>query len=152
MKNVPTYYLAHNFYTREKIRRWELRLEGRYNIDLDNPFYDNPERAEEMYVLDTFKDESRDQKAYLSTRVAIDIVEDDLEKIRKSDGLVAIANDTRIGTPMEIFYASRILRIPVYVITRKHATHPWIIVHATMIFSCRKEFEDYISLKLGVKK
>jgi hypothetical protein len=42
---MKTLYLAHNFESRKTIRKWELKMEGRYNINLDNPFYDNPERA-----------------------------------------------------------------------------------------------------------
>ncbi len=88
---MNTFYLAHNFESRKAVRRWELRMEGKYNINLDNPFYDNPERATDMTVVDTFKDGSTEQKEYLRTRNAEDIVEDDLDKIRKSDVIVAVA-------------------------------------------------------------
>lgn len=149
---MKTLYIAHNFLTRKKIRKWELRIEGKYNINLDNPFYDNPDRAEEMVTLDLLKDGGREQRNYLATRSAHDIVEDDLEKIRKSDGLAAMLNDVRVGSPMEVFFASRVLRIPVYVITRRYKNHPWVIQHATKIFSSRSEFENYIKKKFGVKK
>lgn len=145
MNVSKTLYLAHNFLTRKKIRKWELRIEKKYNVNLDNPFYDNPERAEEMLILDSLIDCSRKQRSYLSTRSSYSIVEDDLEKIRKSDGIVAILNDVRIGTPMEVFYASRVLRIPVYVVTRKYAAHPWVIELATKIFAGKKEFEKYLA-------
>ena len=140
-----TLYLAHNFLTRKKIRKWELRIERKYNINLDNPFYDNPERAEEMLILDSYTDCSRKQRSYLSTRSSYNIVEDDLEKIRKSDGIIAVLNDVRIGTPMEVFYASRVLRLPVYVVTRKYAAHPWVIELATKIFASKKELEKYLA-------
>jgi len=78
-------------------------------------------------------------------------VNDDLEKIRKSDGIVAFANDTRIGTPMEIFFAGRILRIPVYVITKKYPFHPWIIEHATKVFKNMTEFEEFVKKKFGLR-
>lgn len=149
---TPTFYLAHNFNLRKIIRKWELRIEGMYNINLDSPFYDNLNRVEEMKILDSMKDESKEQKNYFSTRNSKSIIDDDLTKIRKSDGIVAIANDTRIGTPMEIFFASRILRIPVYVITKKYANHPWILQHATKIFKNRTEFEKYVKNKWGLKK
>ena len=147
---VKTLYIAHNFLTRKKIREWELKIEKKYNINLDNPFYDNPDRAEEMLILDSFKECSRAQRAYLSTRSSYDIVENDLEKIRKSDGIIAILNDVRIGSPMEVFYASRILRIPVYIVTRKYNSHPWVIQHAAKIFTNRKELEAFIRKKYGV--
>jgi len=145
-------YLAHNFLTRKKIRKWELRVEEKYNINLDNPFYDNLDRAGEMLILDSLKDCSRGQREYLSTRSAYNIVEDDLEKIRKSDGLIAILNDVRVGSPMEVFYASRVLRIPVYIVTRKYNNHPWVIQHATKIFPSKSELEAFIKKKFGVKR
>lgn len=149
---MVTLYFAHNFLTRKQMRKWELKIEGKYNINLDNPFYDNPDRAEEMVILDSYKDASRKQRDYLSTRSSRDIVEDDLEKIRKSDGIVTVITIASIGTPMEIFFASRILRIPVYIVTRKYAKHPWIIEHATKIFETRKNFEQFIKQKYGAKK
>ena len=154
MKNKPTatLYLAHNFLTRKSMRKWEIRVEGLYNVKLDNPFYDNPERAREMEILDLYKDGSRKQRDYMSTRSSWDIVEDDLRKIRKSDGLIAFAHDVRIGTPMEIFYAARVLRLPVYVVTKKWAGHPWIKEHARVIFPNRQALEKYLKMHYGVKK
>jgi len=149
---MKTLYLAHNFNTRKNVRKWELKMEGKYNINLDNPFYDNPNRAKEMEVLDSMRDGNRKQRDYLSQRSAKSIVEDDLDKIRKSDGLLAIANDTRIGTPMEIFFASRILRIPVYIISKKYAGHPWIVQHTTVTFTSMIEFEKFVEKTFGRKK
>jgi len=116
---MKKYYLAHNFLTRKLRRKWELKIESRYNIALDNPFYDNPHRAMEMNILDGYKDSSPEQNEYLSQRDENSIVNDDLEKIRKSDGIIALANDVRVGTLMEIFYASHVLRLPVYILTPK---------------------------------
>jgi len=149
---MKTLYLAHNFESRKAARKWELKIEGKLNIKLDNPFYDNPERAKDMETIDSLRDGSPEQKAYMATRNDHSIVEDDLDKIRKSDGILAIAETTRIGTPMEIFFASRILRIPVYVITKKYNRHPWIRQHATAIFSSRTEFEKFAEKKFGRKK
>lgn len=145
-------YLAHNFNKRKPVRKWELKIEGKYNLILSNPFYDNPNRAKEMEVLDSMRDGNRKQRDYLSQRSAKSIVEDDLNKIRKSDGLVAIANETRIGTPMEIFFAGRILRIPVYVVSKKYFRHPWIKEHATRVFKNRKEFEEFVKETWGKKQ
>ena len=149
---METLYLAHNFNTRKAVRKWELKMEGKYNINIDSPFYDNPKRVEEMKILDSMKDGNRKQRNYLSRRSSNSIVEDDLDKIRKSDGIIAIVNETRIGTPMEIFFASRILRIPVYVISKKYYSHPWIKEHATLIFKDRKDFEYFVKDKWGRKQ
>ena len=149
---MKTLYLAHNFESRKITRKWELKIEGRYNVNLDNPFYDNPERAKDMRVINSFKDGSVEQKEFMVTRDADSIVEDDLNKIRKSDGILAFAEVTRIGTPMEIFFGGRILRIPVYVITKRYANHPWIVKHATRIFRNMKEFERFAEKEWGRKK
>lgn len=149
---MKTLYMAHNFLTRKKIRLWELKIEGKYNVNLDNPFYDNPDRAAEMLTLDSMRDFSKKQMEYFHTRNPKDIVEDDLEKIRKSDGIIALMNDVRVGTPMEVFFAARVLRIPVYIVTKRHAFHPWVIQHATKIFPNRKELEQFLKNKYGAKK
>jgi len=149
---MKTLYLAHNFESRKVIRKWELRMEGRYNINLDNPFYDNPERALDMKVIDSFKDGCVEQTDYMGTRSDKSIVEDDLDKIRKSDGVVAMAETIRIGTPMEIFFGSRILRLPVFIITKRYAHHPWITLHATRIFADVTQFERYVKDTFGRKK
>ena len=149
---MVTLYLAHNFLTRKNMRKWELGIEGKYNINLDNPFYDNPARAEEMKILDSYKDASRQQRDYLSSRSSSSIVEDDLEKIRKSDGIVTVISNASIGTPMEVFFAARILRIPVYVVTKKYASHPWIVEHAAKIFADRKTLEQFLKQKYGAKR
>lgn len=149
---MKKYYLAHNFLTRKLRRKWELKIEARYNIILDNPFYDNPHRAMEMNILDSMTDNSPDQNKYLSERNEHSIVNDDLEKIRKSDGIIALANDVRVGTLMEIFYASYLLRLPVYVLTRKYYNHPWIKKFATLRFRTMKELEEFIEKEFGVKK
>jgi len=148
---MKTLYLAHNFLTRKTIRKWELKIEAKCHVILDNPFYDNFKRAREMRKLDSYVECSREQRNYLSTRSSPSIVEDDLEKIRKSDGLIAIMNDVRVGTPMEVFYASRVLRIPVYIVTKRYAKHPWIVQHATKIFESRKELEKFLKKEFEVK-
>lgn len=149
---MKKYYLAHNFLTRKLRRKWELKIEAKYNIILDNPFYDNQRRAMEMNILDSMTDNSSEQNKYLSERNEHSIVNDDLEKIRKSDGIIALANDVRVGTLMEIFYASHVLRLPVYVLTRKYYNHPWIKKFATLRFRTIKELELFIAEKFGVKK
>lgn len=149
---IKKLYLAHNFLTRKAMRKWQIRIEGKYNLKLSNPFYSNPNRATEMETIDLLKDGSRKQRDYLATRSSWDIVEDDLRMIRKSDGVIAFAHDVRIGTPMEIFYAARLLKIPVYIVTKKWANHPWIKEHARVIFSNKKSLEKYLAQHYGLKK
>jgi len=151
---TKTLYLAHNFSSRKAIRKWELRLEGKYNINLDNPFYDHDRN--DIATLDALKDGSKKQVEYFkerNTRDMVDIiVEGDLKLIRKSDGIVSKITSPSIGTSMEIIMAARVYGIPVYVITKTVAYHPWIKKHATKIFSTQKEFEAYVKEKWGRKK
>lgn len=151
---MKTLYLAHNFNIRKQMRKWELKIEGKYNINLDNPFYDHDRN--DIKSLDKLEDDSPEQVKFFKERNTLtmvdSIVEGDLELIRKSDGIVTQIKSPSIGTSMEIFFAARILRIPVYIITKKHANHPWIKKHATMIFSSMDEFEKFLEKNWGRKK
>lgn len=152
---MKTFYLAHSFTTRKTTRKWELKIESKYNINLDNPFYDTCQRTD-MKELDKMKEGSKEQKEYFKQRDTTELVDRDLEKIRKSDGLAAFLklNTTKsslIGTPMEIFFAARILKIPVYVVTKKFVYHPWIKKFATQTFITKKDFEEYIKKEFGLR-
>jgi hypothetical protein len=146
---VDTLYMAHNFESRKVIRPWELRIEGKYNINIANPFYDSD--RSDIKTLDQLKDGSKAQRDFLGNRDDNLIVDGDLELIRKSDGIIAYVNARSFGTPMEIFFAARILQIPVYVITKRYAYHPWIKKYATRIFPTRRAFEGFIKKKYGVR-
>ena len=145
---MKTYYLAHPFSQRKSIRQFELYLETNYNINLDNPFYDNTQRND-MDKLDGMKEGSKEQREYFKNRDTTTLVGDDLTMIRKSDGIVAFVTITGLGTPMEIFFAAYILHIPVYIITSQYAYHPWIKKFATKIFSSWSEFELWIKKEHG---
>lgn len=144
-EKMKTYYLAHNFYDRKQIREWELKIEKKYHINLDNPFYDNDRN--DIKELDKLKDGSPEQLQYFKERntpkMCYDIVEGDLEMIRKSDGLLTIIDNVSIGTSMEIIMASRIYKVPVFVITNIVESHPWIRYFATKIFKTKEEFENW---------
>lgn len=145
---MTTYYLAHPFSQRIALRCFEFYLEERYNINLHNPFYDNKQRND-MEKLDAMKEGSKEQREYFKTRDTTNLVDDDLTMIRKSDGIVAFVLVKSLGTPMEIFFAAYILRIPVYIVTDKYAYHPWIKKFATKIFSSKKEFEKWVKEEHG---
>lgn len=150
---MKTFYLAHGFYTRKKMREWELMIESNYNIKLDNPFYDNDRN--DIKELDRMKDKSPEQMEYFLKRntpkMCRSIVEGDLEMIRKSDGLLTIINKESIGTSMEIIMAARVYNIPVYVITTKVEYHPWVRYFATEIFGSLLQFEHWLEKQKLVK-
>ena len=151
---MKTLYLAHDFYTRKAMRKWEIKMEGKYNINLDNPFYDHDRN--DINALDKLKDGSKKQQQYFKERntdeMVESIVEGDLELIRKSDGIVTRIKSPSIGTSMEIIMAARVYNIPVYVITTTVAYHPWIKKHATRIFSSIAEFETFVRETWGRKQ
>lgn len=120
-------YLAHNFNDRFKIRKFEKAIEAKYNIELFNPFYDTD--RDDVKQLDkigeTRKDLRNKMKMYSMDQCA-DLVERDLREIRHSDGILTILNHASFGTAMEIITAAYFYRIPVYIITKNYATHPWL--------------------------
>lgn len=151
---TETIYLAHNFYDRKSVRRWELKMEKRFNIKLDNPFYDNDRN--DIKALDNLTDHSPEQQKYFMERntpeMCRDIVEGDLKMIRKADGLVALIKSTSLGTSMEIIMAARVYSIPVYIITTNYGFHPWVRYLAAKVFKSRKEFEKFVKEEFGLKK
>ena len=151
---MQTLYLAHSFLDRKTIRKWELKLDGKYNINLDNPFYDHDRN--DIQALDKLEDNSAEQLKYFRERntdaMVTNIVEGDLTLIRKSDGIVTQIKCPSIGTSMEIIMAAHIFHVPVYVITKKVGYHPWIKYFATYVFKSRKEFEEFVNIQFGVKE
>ena len=138
---MKSYYLAHPFEMRKEIRDWELDFEKRTGINLFNPFYDDGERKD-MQLLDKGLVIPRTMKIKAD---AIKIVNRDLRNIEKQDGLVCFIelNKASFGTPMELFYNSRILQRESYIITDTMEGHPWIKGLATKIFPNKESLENY---------
>lgn len=143
IKPNKQFYLAHPFEMRKEIREWELEFEKRTGIQLENPFYDDPDR-DDVYRMDRGEITPRTMKRKGDGN---QIIDRDLSKIESNQGLVAFIQKQKnsLGTPMEIFYSSRILRRPTYVITDELAGHPWIIGLATKIFNNEEDFEKWIN-------
>jgi len=116
--SLRTYYLAHPFGSRRRLAKWQKRFELTLpKIKLINPFQVN------VY---------EDGKCGVKR-----LVETDISFTRSTDGTIAfITGDPSIGTLMEIVYAYKHKK-PVYVVaeTEYAQRHPWIIYHATKIFS-----------------
>jgi len=139
---VPKYYLAHHIHSRHKIRKWELKIEKKLNIDLFNPFYDTP--RSDIKLINMGLLEPYDYKK----RSVSDIVEGDLNNLKQCDGLVAILSGFSIGVPIEIFYCKHILNKPVYVVLeadlKHYKGHPWIRYLADKIFTSRSSLTKYL--------
>ena len=158
MKETKLFYLAHSFTLRSKIRKWQMMMEGSYNVKFLNPFYNNKYEREEMEKLDTIKSK-KDQKTYMKSwtiEKCHGIVENDLALIRKSDGIVSYFEFPTIGTCQEIIMAALVYRIPVYIITKDCDYHPWLRCLADMsngyIFRNRTEFKKFAEKKWGKKE
>jgi|SRR3990167_2998026 len=138
-EDLRTLYLAHPFNSRDFIRQWETTSGATFPIKLVNPFY-HPKSYEVFELKDMSGDEYYKKLAHYK-----EIVESDIELIKKSDGVIAVVDGAlSYGTIMEIAY-SKIYNKPVYlIITNGHHNHLWFKYHATKIFTSFKEFEEFI--------
>lgn len=145
-------YVAHSLAHRAKIRKTQLEIESKYNVKLVNPFYEFV--REEITVLDQIisKKDRELYKSIWSEEDCQDIVEMDLEMIRKCDGLLVFLapNEALIGTSMEIQFA-HILGMRIFVITQNYRFHPWIRFYSTQIFDNITSFKEWLK-KNGYKK
>jgi len=126
-----------------------------FNIKLINPFYNNEcENIDELKNIHTKTALTRYLNS-LTTEQCFCIMENDLELIRKSDGVVAYFDNPTIGTCQEIIMAGYVYRIPVYIITKKYTNHPWLISIALksggQIFKNRTEFKKFAKDEFGEK-
>jgi nucleoside 2-deoxyribosyltransferase len=131
-------YLAHPFYSREKIRKWELELEEKTGIELINPFYDI--KREDIEKVDSGE----------KTRYDVDpteIVQRDVAQIAREDvrGTIAIIDgNLSYGTIQEMVY-SKMLQKPVYsLITNEHENHAWLKYHSRKIFTDEQSLENFL--------
>ena len=158
MNKVKLFYLAHSFPLRSNMRKWQMMMEGEYNIEFLNPFYNNKYERDEMVKLDTIKSK-KEQKEYMKSWT-IDkcsgIVENDLSLIRKSDGIVAYFETPSIGTCQEIIMGALVYRIPVYIITKDCIYHPWLRYLADIssgsLFRNRTDFKKFAEKKWGKRQ
>jgi hypothetical protein len=139
MFRKASYYLAHPFDARKRVREWELRVEKEHGITLINPFYDAPER-DDIVALDAGRAERYEKLN------PVDIVSKDTHQIQLSAGTIAIIDGSlSYGTIMEIVYTYEIYHNPVYIIcTNGHHDHPWLRYHSDRIFSSFSEFEQWL--------
>lgn len=148
---MKTLYLAHNFETRFGMRKWELKIETIYKINLFNPFYDADRN--DMIQLDKqgeSRKSSHEKLRSFSDSACKALVERDLSAIQHSDGLLTIIKSASFGTAMEIIMCAYIYRKPVYIITTNKiiAAHPWlrymVIVSDGKIFKGFSEFKKWL--------
>ena len=147
-----SYYMAHTFGDRLRLRIEEKKIERKTGLNLVNPFYDvegrhDVKKFDRLSQDKKFKDKEERQKWIstwgLATNIPKEVVERDLKIIRRADGVLAFFTDKiSVGTPMEVFYNSHVVKHPTYLIIedRTKMGHPWLVYHATAIFTSVDEF------------
>ncbi len=136
-KSKRVFYFAHNLHYRKEFRAIELKLEQELGIELFNPFYDVPDRQDEMEALDS----GRVKQWCVSDPV--ELVARDLKNLAGCDGLVTIVTEPSFGTALEIANAT-LMKKEIFFISEKYSDHPWIKVYATHRFKTIEEFKQYI--------
>jgi len=155
IKKGDKFYLAHSVELIDSIRRWELKVQGAYYVDMVNPFKSNTfENISELRRLKTRKKILKYMQT-LDLNICHKIVTHDLGILRKCDGIVAVFNQPSVGTAQEIFAAYFLYQLPVYVIAGEYSQHPWIywicVTSGGQAFKTRKDFEDYLTSE-GLRK
>jgi len=133
------FYLAHPFDARKWVRKWELEIEAAGNVELLNPFYDQPNRTDVERI-----DAGRAQR--YEELIASDLVRKDLAYMLLADGLVGlVTGDLSYGTIMEIVYAN-IFDLPVYLaVTNGEEKHPWLRQHSDVIFTSSDAMKHFLT-------
>jgi len=149
MSKPKTFYFAHNFNDRKEFREIEAEIEKTLGILLFNPFYDNPDRVEEMRQLDSTEFEYGSGKTELefSKRDSKGIVQDDLKNLAAQEALFTIVRKPSFGTAIEMCCAV-LMRKPIYFVSENYSEHPWIVEYTTKRF---KTVEDFLNWYGGNK-
>lgn len=139
MKRKLKLYLAHTLETRNEIRAIELAIEKEFDIELYNPFYDNPNRDDISDI-----DAGRQTRYDFTMKQCEGIVDRDLNAIDDCHGIIAIFLDSpSIGTSFEIAYARQTGKI-IFFISEKDLNHPWIKVYTDYRFKNIDEFKIFL--------
>jgi hypothetical protein len=147
---MKTWYLAHQLKYRQEVREIEKKIESTYKIFLLNPFYDTGRT--DVIDLDTGKIKDRYSFTLQECKKTVN---DDLMWIRNTDGVLCILKDgDAIGSFMEVFYASKIMDKPVYLVcpSKKIREHLWIKALTFKTFRNLKELEAYFIMNDMVQK
>lgn len=138
---MKTWYLAHQLKNRQEIRKIQKYIEANYKIFLFNPFYDTQRKE----IVDM--DANKTDRYSFEVKDCKRIMNDDLMWIRNCDGLLCILDSKydALGSLLEIFYASKILDKPVYLVCpmKKIREHLWIRALTFKSFRNLKELEAY---------
>jgi hypothetical protein len=141
---MHVFYYANQFKNRHIALELQKELEYYHGLRLVNPFYDM--QREDIIAID----EAERSHVILPLRTIDSCRQtmlNDLEIISECDGIVCILYDHDvIGSFMETFYASYVLKIPVYLICydRTIREHLWIRALCWKIFETVEDFKSYV--------
>jgi len=128
------FYIAHRITNRHYIRDTvcpKLQKAGYFTV---NPFYTlsgKPRKIRwEIAAID--QGSINPYKIVKDFKRSKEIVGYDLSKIVNADGLVCFMNEASIGASMEIFFCAHVLGKPIYIVTEKYSSHPWLIYYTTI--------------------
>jgi len=118
------FYLAHPIGLRHRIRdQLQIPLQE-LGYSVINPFYDADLQPRQDVKL---IDEGRGQLYGIGPIRAREIVRSDLDAIDRSKAIIVNLPQPGIGTSMELFYASHVLRKYAFTVTTDaYLLHPWI--------------------------
>ena len=149
-------YLAHSSHEQKQGKEIEARLTG-MGIDVYNPFDKENEKYAELHAIikneGGFKLTDEEIGDRMTPEFATWIVDVDLEEIRKSDIVIYIIPEPEfhsVGGVCEMFWASRILNMPVFAYAPPHLVHhPWIIDHCEVICATLEDLYSFLEWFMG---
>lgn len=165
-KYRPIFYVAHTFSERVFVRDKLIPLLHKIGIRTLNPFYNSDgswkESRPEIKIADQ-TGESQKWKKTVKSR-SEDIVETDLNLIRKADGIIAYMPEGSTGTTCEIWFCGgtfkwlkkigysidEFLDKPVFLITTSSRLlmHPWIKYATRKVFRCHGALLKYLKKEM----
>jgi nucleoside 2-deoxyribosyltransferase len=138
MKKEKYIYLAHPLLSKDKVRKWQLKIEKHSNIKFLNPFYEG------MYESKIIE-EKLSKGVKLSYDEHMLIVENDKKLIKNSECvLVIVDGNLSYGAIQEMVYAKLYKKVVCLICTNKQENHSWLVYHSDHIFNSYKKFEEFI--------
>lgn len=162
-KTPKSLYTAHTFTERKFVRDVICPFLQKIGLETENPFY-NPDGTvrrgrPEVEIADQMEAgiDPRDNVKWMKSveKKSTGIVDKDLALIDKTEGIVAFMQQWSGGTTCEIFYAGRVQKKPVFLITGNAGIyrHPWMVEackHGGKIFKSFRAFKRYMRKKYNV--
>jgi nucleoside 2-deoxyribosyltransferase len=101
-------------------------------------------RNEAKTALEKIGIEAIIPRPFIPGEDVVGLVSDDMRDIRSSDFIISHIppNTVMAGTPMEIFYAAFVLKIPVYTFPKNQS--PWYLRWSTESFDSLEDLLEYV--------